>query len=149
MKYLAWLVVALVPGLAWANDKTPASARRSLRSQLRRLPRRGIVAGAIRGEKSGSAGVHRLRMSCCQTLWTTPCQVAKEYEAKGVQFLGIDANQQDGVSQIARFAKEAGVEFPILKDVNNVLADQLRVQRSTRCSSWTSSAEDPVSRPDR
>ena len=56
---------------------------------------------------------------------------AKDYEGKGVQFLGIDANQQDGVSQIARFAKDAGVEFPILKDVNNVLADQLGVERTT------------------
>ena len=57
--------------------------------------------------------------------------LAKDYEAKGVQFLGIDSNQQDGVSQIARFAKEAGIEFPILKDVNNVLADQLGVERTT------------------
>ncbi len=48
-----------------------------------------------------------------------------------MQVLGIDANQQDGVTQIARYAKDAGIEFPILKDVNNVLADQLAVQRTT------------------
>ena len=58
-------------------------------------------------------------------------KLAKDCEAKGVQFLGIDSNQQDGVSQISRYAKDAGIEFPILKDVNNVLADQLGVQRTT------------------
>ena len=39
-------------------------------------------------------------------------QLAKDYEGKGVQFLGIDANQQDGVSQIAALPKMPASNSP-------------------------------------
>jgi peroxiredoxin len=56
--------------------------------------------------------------------------LAREFEPKGVAFLGIDANQQDGVTQIARLAREHHVDFPILKDVGNAVADQMGAQRT-------------------
>jgi peroxiredoxin len=56
--------------------------------------------------------------------------LARELEPKGVAFLGIDANQQDGLTQIAQLAKAHRVEFPILKDVGNAVADQLEAQRT-------------------
>jgi peroxiredoxin/mono/diheme cytochrome c family protein len=131
VEYFAWLVVALVPGLAWANDKPPddgmkvASFKlrdyRGAESSLDQFAAKKVVALAFIGCECPVAKLYGPRLA----------KLAKDYEAKGVQFLGIDANQQDGVSQIARFAKDAGVEFPILKDVNNVLADQLGVQRTT------------------
>ena len=58
-------------------------------------------------------------------------KMAKEFESKGVAFVGIDANQQDSPTDIARYTKDSGIDFPILKDVNNVFADQLGVQRTT------------------
>lgn len=57
-------------------------------------------------------------------------QMAKEFEQKGVAFVGINSNQQDSSSDITKYAKDAHIEFPILKDVNNVLADTLGVQRT-------------------
>ena len=77
MKYFAWLVVALVPGLAWANDKAPVGRHEGRFIHAARLPRRGNVAGAIRGEKGGRAGVRRLRMSGGQALWTAPGQAGQ------------------------------------------------------------------------
>ena len=41
--------------------------------------------------------------------------LAKAYDAQGVQFLGIDSNQQDGISLIAHFAKDAGHRVPHLE----------------------------------
>ena len=131
MKCFAWLVVALVPGLAWANDKAPVVGTkvasftlrdyRGAESSLEQFAAKKAVVLAFVGCECPVARLYGPRLA----------KLAKDYEAKGVQFLGIDANQQDGVSQIARFAKDAGIEFPILKDVNNVLADQLGVQRTT------------------
>lgn len=56
--------------------------------------------------------------------------MSREFEKKGVVFLAVNSNQQDSPSDIARYAKDSGIEFPILKDVNNVLADKLGVQRT-------------------
>src|SRR5262249_1958583 len=57
-------------------------------------------------------------------------ELAKEFERRGVSFLSIDANQQDSMTAIARFAKDSGIEFPILKDVGNMLADRMGARRT-------------------
>lgn len=49
----------------------------------------------------------------------------KEYAPKGVTFIGINANKQEGVEEIKNHAKEHGFSFTILKDWNNVIADKL------------------------
>jgi peroxiredoxin len=49
----------------------------------------------------------------------------KDYSSKGVTFVGINANKQEGVEEIKNHAKEHGFSFTILKDWNNVVADKL------------------------
>ena len=145
MMHFAWLALALVPGLAWADDKAPKGGTkvasftlrdyRGAESSLEQFAAKKAVVLAFVGCECPVAKLYGPRLA----------KLAKDYEAKGVQFLGIDANQQDGVSQIARFAKDAGIEFPILKDVNNVLADQLgsRAHHGS-CSSWTPSGRSAI-----
>ncbi len=57
-------------------------------------------------------------------------KIARDFEGRGVSFLGIDANQQDGPVAIGRFADKHGLPFPILKDVGNELADRLGAERT-------------------
>jgi peroxiredoxin len=57
-------------------------------------------------------------------------ELAKEYEPKGVAFLGIDANAQDGMTQIAAFARQHGIAFPVLKDLNNLATDRFAAKRT-------------------
>ncbi len=57
-------------------------------------------------------------------------ELAKEYEPKGVGFVGINANQQDSPSDIGHFAKTHGVQFSILKDVGNIVADRFGAMRT-------------------
>ncbi|MBX7165339.1 MAG: redoxin domain-containing protein [Pirellulales bacterium] len=57
-------------------------------------------------------------------------QLAEKYRSQGVAFVGIDANRQDGVTEIAQLAKAARVDFPMLKDVGNVVADQFGAVRT-------------------
>ena len=130
MRYFALLAFVLTGGLAWANDNAPLVGTkvaafklrdyRGAETSLEQFTEKKAVVLAFVGCECPVAKLYGPRLA----------KLAKEYEAKGVQFLGIDANLQDGVSQIAEFAKDAGIEFPILKDVNNVLADQLGVQRN-------------------
>ena len=57
-------------------------------------------------------------------------ELAKKYGDKGVQFLGVNSNRQDAITAIASYARIHHVEFPILKDLNNKLADQLGATRT-------------------
>ena len=54
--------------------------------------------------------------------------IANEYSAKGVAFVGINANKEESPSEIAEHAKAHGFSFPILKDPGNVEADAFGAQ---------------------
>jgi peroxiredoxin len=57
-------------------------------------------------------------------------ELAAEFGARGVGFVGVDSNHQDSFEQMARLATEQGISFPLVKDVGNVLADQLGARRT-------------------
>ena len=56
-------------------------------------------------------------------------ELAKEYEGKGVAFIGVDPNRQDAVTEMGHYANEHGLTFPLLKDLNNKLADAVGAAR--------------------
>lgn len=56
--------------------------------------------------------------------------VAEKYREKGVAVIAVDANQQDSLAEIAHFARINKVEFPLLKDAGNAVADQFDAQRT-------------------
>lgn len=51
--------------------------------------------------------------------------LAKTWKDKGVTFLGINSNKAEDVSAIKTHAKSNGLDFTILKDAGNKVADQL------------------------
>jgi len=55
----------------------------------------------------------------------------RQFRERGVRFLGIDPNIQDSAIELATFAKDAGIEFPILLDPQHVVTDRLGVTRTT------------------
>ncbi len=56
-------------------------------------------------------------------------KLAKDFEAQGVKVIGIDPNRQDAVTEMAAFANEHELNFPLLKDLNNKLADAMGAAR--------------------
>ena len=48
-----------------------------------------------------------------------------DYEKKGIVFLGVNSNQAESVEEIKKHSKENKFGFPVLKDVNNLVADKL------------------------
>ncbi len=57
-------------------------------------------------------------------------ELAKEYESKGVAILAIDSNQQDSLPELAHFAKVHKIDFPLLKDPGNAIADRFGAKRT-------------------
>ncbi len=56
--------------------------------------------------------------------------LAQEFQDRGVAFLAVDSNQQDSIAEIAHYARQHDMHFPVLKDVNNVIADQFGAIRT-------------------
>jgi peroxiredoxin/mono/diheme cytochrome c family protein len=56
-------------------------------------------------------------------------ELSEEFGDK-VQFLGIDSNTQDSVTELASYARVHGVKFPLLKDLGNKVADQIGARRT-------------------
>lgn len=48
----------------------------------------------------------------------------EEYQPKGIAFLGINSNKQESIEEIKTHAEQNKFGFPVLKDVNNVIADK-------------------------
>jgi peroxiredoxin len=57
-------------------------------------------------------------------------QLALDYAAKGVAVVGINSNKNEPAAEIKQHALEHKLDFLILKDTENRLADQLGAQRT-------------------
>jgi hypothetical protein len=58
-------------------------------------------------------------------------RLAREFGARGVRFIGLDASMQDSLSDIARESSELERTFPVLKDARQELARRLDVRTTT------------------
>ena len=56
--------------------------------------------------------------------------LAKAYDDKNVQFIGINSNKQETVAEILEYNKKHGFEFPVLKDPENKIADYFGARRT-------------------
>lgn len=57
-------------------------------------------------------------------------RLAAEFAPRGVAFVGVNSNSQDSLAEIAAYARQHAIEFPILKDPNHRLADELGARRT-------------------
>src|SRR5262249_36939494 len=55
-------------------------------------------------------------------------KIAEDYQARGGSFIGINANANETTDEIKRHADEHKFSFPIFKDADNRIADQLNAQ---------------------
>lgn len=79
-----------------------------------------LVVVAFTGTECPLAKLYAPRL---EALW-------QEFGSRGVQFLGVNSNQQDSITKIATYARLHGTTFPILKDLNNAVADQIGAERT-------------------
>jgi peroxiredoxin len=53
-----------------------------------------------------------------------------EFMKQGVVMLGINSNAHETAADVARFVKETKIDFPVLKDPGNIVADSALVERT-------------------
>jgi peroxiredoxin len=56
--------------------------------------------------------------------------LSQEFAEAGVAFMAINANVQDSLSEVGNYARVYEMPFPVLKDNNNVVADQMGAVRT-------------------
>ncbi len=52
------------------------------------------------------------------------------YAAQGVQFIGVNSNQQDSLEDVKQYIKRYEISFPMAKDYNNEVADRFHAVRT-------------------
>jgi hypothetical protein len=57
-------------------------------------------------------------------------ELNRQYRSQGVVFLGINSNAHETEKDVAQFVRAAGIDFPVLKDVENRVADGALVERT-------------------
>ncbi|MAT70516.1 MAG: thiol-disulfide isomerase [Planctomycetaceae bacterium] len=57
-------------------------------------------------------------------------ELDRQYREAGVQVIGINANQQDSLVEIAGYARKHDVEFPVLKDAGGKVAELFGATRT-------------------
>lgn len=57
-------------------------------------------------------------------------RLVNAYDEKNVQFIGINSNKQEKVKEILAYHKKHGLEFPVLKDPENKIADYFGARRT-------------------
>ncbi len=113
-----------------------------------------------RGKEHSLAALLREKKAVAVVFLGTECPLAKlygprmealskEFEVKGVAFLGIDSNRQDAVVEMDAFARQQGLTFPLLKDLSNRVADEFGATRTPEAFVVDGAGRDSLSGADR
>lgn len=57
-------------------------------------------------------------------------EIEKQFAERGVQFVGINSNQQDTLQELAGYGAKFDIEFPLLKDAGAKVAEQFGATRT-------------------
>ena len=93
--------------------------------------------------------VHGLGYQIVRNQVPTLQELQKEYERRGVKFLGINANLQDDREAVANDVEEMGIGFPILMDESQHVVKSLGIGRTAEAilietASWRVAFRGPV-----
>ncbi|HEY7309668.1 MAG TPA: redoxin domain-containing protein [Gemmataceae bacterium] len=127
------IAAVLLPGGHAAPRVEPASAEsgKALNFQLKDPRDQAIVSLAGLKDKKAVVVVF-LGTECplSNQFLAVLADLHKEYKSKGVAFVGINANTQDGLERVAVHARKHEVPFPVVKDAGNKVADLFGARRT-------------------
>ena len=77
------------------------------------------------GKKAVAVIFIATRCPYCNAFNHVMASLAHEYESRGVAVIGINANRTEPVTEVAEHARTHGLDFLVLKDEGNQIADRL------------------------
>lgn len=132
---LLFLAVAVPSLAASADDAAKAGVKNSVGRQiedftlqdfrgkawrLNEFAEKKIVAVVFLGTECPLAQRYAPRLVELQT----------KYGDRGVQVLAVNSNQQDSLAELSHYARVQKIDFPLLKDAGNAVADQFGAERT-------------------
>lgn len=78
----------------------------------------------ISGKKATVVIFVSSRCWVCKAYEGRMADLAKKYGPEGFSFIGIDSNQTEPIAECASWSVTSKIGFPVLKDQNNVIADE-------------------------
>lgn len=135
---LVMLVVASLPAPVVAETArgADATARTQKESPVLldfRLPStRGELEGLFASESDSLAVVAFLGVECPLAKLYGPRlqKLADAYRDQGVRFIGVNSNLQDSLEKLRKYQREHRLQFPLVKDAGNVVADAYGATRT-------------------
>lgn len=133
---LIFLALGLPSIGASPDEKSDLPVDRRVNQRFRNFSAKDVVSG-----RTISLYNHRGKKAVVLVFLGTDCPIAnlyvprlielnKTYKDRGVLFIGINSNAHDTAEQIAAHAKENKINFPVVKDDANVVADEALVERT-------------------
>lgn len=133
---------AFVPRPAWAENPTASTEDRTDEAKTSSVGRK-VEDFTLRDYygKDHSLADYDDKPLIVMVVLGTECPLAKiygprlaqlhdAYRDRGVAFIGVNANAQDSPLEIQLYAERHGLDFPILKDLEHSVVDQLGAVRT-------------------
>jgi peroxiredoxin len=113
-------------------EPAPVEGRKAADFRLQDPRDQDTIALSALREKNKAVVLVFLGVECPLSNQFVPvlADLYKEYSRKGIAFVGINANAQDGRERVALHARQHAIPFPVVKDSGNKVADQLGAQRT-------------------
>ncbi len=122
---------AALAGSTWAKDEASSAIGKKLEDfSLQDFRGKSHSLSAMKDSKLIVVAFLGVECPLSKLYGPRLAEMAKEYESKGVAFVGVDSNRQDSITEMAQYAKVHNIGFPLLKDLNNGLADKLGAARN-------------------
>ena len=118
-----WL--ALTAGMLWAQEFKLGS--RVSDFQVRDLDGKAVAYSALKGPITVVTFI-ATQCPISNSYNQRMTDVYKDYTAKNVKFIFVNANRSEPASEVRDHARRVGFPFAVYKDDNNVLADRFDAQ---------------------
>lgn len=130
MKRLSWQLMGTITGILMALQPVVSSAESKLAFQL--ADSSGEVVVLSSGSDAKLTVVCFLGTECpmAQLYGSRLSKMAQEFQESGVQFVGVNSNVQDSMADIREYVRRYQVEFPMVRDIGNKVADQFQATRT-------------------
>tara|TARA_R110002095_G_scaffold215499_2_gene209906 strand:- start:208 stop:2190 length:1983 start_codon:yes stop_codon:yes gene_type:complete len=124
------VLVLLCGNPLWANDQPESAKTGSLTFrlptaaggivELTEKPQHKATVVCFLGAECPLARLYGPKLNAMQTA----------YQSQGVQFIGVNSNQQDSLENVQEYVKQYEIQFPLAKDYNNEVADRFAAVRT-------------------
>src|SRR5262245_4573287 len=138
----AMCLFLVLAALCTLNGSVPVSSREAAEPKVKAINEKVANSDSLRDVRGNRRSLHGFNghKAVVVVFLGTECPVANlylpglielagRYRSKKVQFLGVYANENEDLNDIAAHAADRETPFPALKDVGRRLADQLGVKR--------------------